>query len=329
MSFKAVLLEERDGKVSGAVKTLEEAALPAGDVTVGIHYSTLNYKDGMILGGIGRLVRQYPHVPGVDFAGTVETSSSAKFKPGDKVVLTGWRVGEFHWGGYAQRARVKSDWLVPLPKGMTTLQAMGIGTAGFTSMLAVMALEEHGVTPESGEVLVTGAAGGVGSVAVAILAKLGYRVAASTGRPQLDSYLKDLGAETIVPRAELAEKPTKPLQADRWAGAIDAVGGNTLANALAQLKYHGSAAACGLAGGSDIPTSVIPFLLRGINLLGIDSVMCAYDRRLAAWQRLASDLPMAKLDGAIRKVPLAEVFALGPQILKGQVQGRIVVDVNG
>ena len=329
MSFKAILLEERDGKVSGAVKTLEESALPAGDVTVGIHYSTLNYKDGMILGGIGRLVRQYPHVPGIDFAGTVEASSSPKFKPGDKVVLTGWRVGEFHWGGYAQRARVKADWLVPLPKGMTTLQAMGVGTAGFTSMLAVMALEEHGMAPESGEVLVTGAAGGVGSVAVAILAKLGYKVAASTGRPALEPYLKELGAETIVPRAELAEKPSKPLLAERWAGAIDAVGGNTLANVLAQLKYHGSVAACGLAGGSDIPTSVIPFLLRGINLLGIDSVMCAYDRRVAAWQRLARDLPLAKLDGAIRKVPLAEVFALGPQILRGQVQGRIVVDVNG
>jgi acrylyl-CoA reductase (NADPH) len=328
MSFKAILLEERDGKVSGAVKTLEESALPAGDVTVGIHYSTLNYKDGMILGGIGRLVRQYPHVPGIDFAGTVEASSSAKFKPGDKVVLTGWRVGEFHWGGYAQRARVKADWLVPLPKGMTTLQAMGIGTAGFTSMLAVMALEEHGITPASGEVLVTGAAGGVGSVAVAILAKLGYRVAASTGRPALDTYLKGLGATTIVPRAELAEKPSKPILAERWAGAIDAVGGNTLANVLAQLQYHGSVAACGLAGGADLPANVIPFLLRGINLLGIDSVMCAYDRRLAAWQRLARDLPLAKLDGAIHKVPLAEVFALGPQILRGQVQGRVVVDVN-
>ncbi|HUC61075.1 MAG TPA: MDR family oxidoreductase [Alphaproteobacteria bacterium] len=329
MSFKAILLEERDGKVSGAVKTLEESALPQGEVTVGVHYSTLNYKDGMILGGIGRLVRQYPHVPGVDFAGTVEASASPKFKPGDKVVLTGWRVGENQWGGYAQRARVKADWLVPLPKGMTTLQAMAVGTAGFTSMLAIMALEEHGLAPDQGEVLVTGAAGGVGSVAVAILAKLGYQVAASTGRPALEDYLKGLGASTIVPRAELAEKPSRPLSSERWAGAVDAVGGNTLANTLAQLKYHGSVAACGLAGGADFPASVIPFLLRGINLLGIDSVMCAQDRRAAAWQRLARDLPFAKLESGIRKVPLADVLALGPQILKGQVQGRVVVDVNG
>jgi acrylyl-CoA reductase (NADPH) len=329
MSFKVILLEERGGKVSGAVTSIEDAALPAGDVTVGIHYSTLNYKDGMILGGVGRLVRQYPHVPGIDFAGTVEASASPKFKPGDKVILTGWRVGEAHWGGYAQKARVKADWLVPLPKGLTTLQAMGIGTAGFTSMLAVMALEEHGVAPASGEVLVTGAAGGVGSIAVALLAKLGYTVAASTGRAELEGYLKDLGAATIVPRAELAGQPEKPLLAERWAGAVDAVGGTTLANLLAQLKYHGSVAACGLAGGADVPTNVIPFLLRGINLLGIDSVMCAYERRVAAWQRLARDLPLEKLNAAIHKIGLGEVLALGPQILKGKVRGRVVVDVNG
>jgi acrylyl-CoA reductase (NADPH) len=328
MSFKAILLEESGGKVSAGVKTLEDTALPPGEVTVRVEYSTLNYKDGLVLGGLGRLVKQYPHVPGVDFAGTVESSTSPKFKPGDKVVLTGWRVGELHWGGYAQKARVKAEWLVPLPKGLSTLHAMGIGTAGFTAMLAVMALEEHRVAPDHGEVLVTGAAGGVGSVAVAVLAKLGYAVAASTGRAETHDYLRSLGAKSIVPRAELAEKPTRPLLSERWAGAVDSVGSNTLANVLAQLKYHGSVAACGLAGGSDLPTTVIPFLLRGVNLLGIDSVMCPPPRRLAAWERLARDLPLAKLDAIIHKVPLAEVPALSARILKGQVQGRTVVDVN-
>ena len=329
MSFKAIMLEEVGGKVSGGVKTLDDSALPPGEVTVRVEYSTLNYKDGLVLGGLGRLVKQYPHVPGVDFAGTVEFSTSPKYKPGDKVLLTGWRVGELHWGGYAQKARVKAEWLVPLPKGLSTLQAMGIGTAGFAAMLAVMALEEHDVAPDQGEVLVTGAAGGVGSVAVAILAKLGYAVAASTGRAETHDYLGSLGAKTIVPRTELAEKPTRPLLSERWAGAVDTVGSNTLANVLAQLKYRGTVAACGLAGGSDLPATVIPFLLRGVNLLGIDSVMCPLPRRLAAWGRLARDLPLAKLDAIIRKVPLAEVPALGAQILKGQVQGRTVVDVNG
>lgn len=328
MTFKAILLEEAGGKVSAGVKMLEDAALPPGEVTVRVEYSTLNYKDGLVLGGLGRLVKQYPHVPGVDFAGTVESSTSPKFKRGDKVVLTGWRVGELHWGGYAQKARVKAEWLVPLPKSLSTLHAMGIGTAGFTAMLAVMALEEHRVAPDQGEVLVTGAAGGVGSVAVAILAKLGYAVAASTGRAETQDYLRSLGAKSIVPRAEFAEKPTRPLLSERWAGAVDTVGGNTLANVLAQLKYRGSVAACGLAGGSDLPTTVIPFLLRGVNLLGIDSVMCPPPRRLAAWDRLARDLPLDKLDAIIRKVRLAEVPALGARILKGEVRGRTVVDVN-
>ena len=328
MSFKAILLEEAGGKVSGAVRTLEDGQLPQGDVTVAIEYSTLNYKDGLVLGGLGRLVRQYPHVPGIDFAGTVEESSSKRFKRGDKVVLTGWRVGEVHWGGYAQKARVMGEWLIPLPEGLTTLQAMGIGTAGFTAMLAVMALEEHDVRPDSGEVIVTGAAGGVGSVAVAILAKLGYAVAASTGRAETHDYLRSLGASSIVERATLSDKPTKPILSERWAGGIDTVGSNTLANVLAQIRYRGSVAACGLAGGNDLPTTVLPFIIRGVNLLGIDSVMCPTARREEAWRRLARDLPLKKLDAMIRKIALADALSLGPQILKGQVRGRTVIDVT-
>lgn len=328
MGFKAIWLEEAGGKVTATLKTLEEAALPQGDVTVAVEYSTLNYKDGLVLGGLGRLVRQYPHVPGIDFAGTVAASSSPRFKPGDKAILTGWRVGEVHWGGYAQKARVKADWLVPLPKGLTTLQAMAIGTAGFTAMLCVTALEAHGVSPGKGEVLVSGAAGGVGSIATAVLAKLGYAVAVSTGRAETHAYLRSLGASTIIERAELAEKPTRPLLSERWTGAIDTVGGNTLANVLAQIKYRGSVAACGLAGGNDVPTTVLPFILRGVNLLGIDSVMCPADLRANAWQRLVRDLPLDKLDAMIQTVPLAQVPALGPEILKGRVRGRTVVDVN-
>ena len=328
MSFKAIWLEEEEGKVRASVTTLEESALPPGEVTVRVDYSTLNYKDGLILSGLGRLVRQYPHVPGIDFAGTVESSSSPKFARGAKVILTGWRVGEVRWGGLAQKARVKAEWLVPLPAGLTTLQAMGIGTAGFTAMLCVLALEAHGVAPASGEVLVTGAAGGVGSIALAVLAKLGYELAASTGRADQADYLKGLGAGTIVERGELAAKPARPLLAERWAGAIDTVGSNTLANVLAQIKYRGSVAACGLAGGNDLPATVLPFILRGVNLLGIDSVMCPPEPRLNAWARLARDLPLAKLDAMIETVPLAEVPALAQRILKGQVRGRTVVDVN-
>ncbi|HUI16521.1 MAG TPA: MDR family oxidoreductase [Alphaproteobacteria bacterium] len=328
MSFKAIWLEEAEGKVRASVKALEESALPPGEVTVRIDYSTLNYKDGLILSGLGRLVRQYPHVPGIDFAGTVESSSSPKFAPGAKVILTGWRVGEAQWGGLAQKARVKAEWLVPLPAGLTTLQAMAIGTAGFTAMLCVLALEAHGVAPASGEVLVTGAAGGVGSVALAVLAKLGYELAASTGRADQADYLKGLGARTIVERGELAAKPARPLLSERWAGAVDTVGSNTLANVLAQIKYRGSVAACGLAGGNDLPATVLPFILRGVNLLGIDSVMCPPEPRSNAWARLARDLPLAKLDAMIEKVALAEVPALAQRILQGQVRGRTVVDVN-
>src|SRR5690348_8210024 len=295
-SFRALVLHEEAGKVVPRLETLDESRLPPGDVTVRIEYSTLNYKDGMILQGQGRLVRQYPHVPGVDFAGTVEESSSPEFKPGDPVVLTGWRVGELHWGGYAERARVRADWLVPLPAGLDARQAMAIGTAGFTAMLALLALEHHGLKQDMGEVLVTGASGGVGGVAVALLAALGYRVVASTGRPELRDYLESLGAADLIDRAALAAKPTRPLDRERWAGAIDAVGGTTLATILTQLKYRAGVAACGLAGGSDLPGSVIPFLLRGVSLLGIDSVMCPRDERIEAWDRLARDLPLARLD---------------------------------
>lgn len=326
--FKALLLEESDGKVTSSVQELDEARLPEGDVTVAVDYSTLNYKDGMIVKGIGRLVRTYPHVPGVDFAGTVAESGHPDFKPGDKVVLTGWRVGEVHWGGYAQKARVKGDWLVRLPDGLGSKQAMAIGTAGFTSMLAVMALEEHGLTPDKGEVLVTGAAGGVGSVAAAILAKLGYQVAGSTGRAETHDYLKSLGVATIVDRAELAEAPGRPLDKERWAGCIDAVGGTTLASVLTQMAYRGSVAAVGLAGGNKLETTVIPFLLRGVNLLGIDSVMCPIERRKTAWQRLTGDLPLEHLDAMTSVSGLGDLSGLADDILKGQVRGRTVIDVN-
>jgi acrylyl-CoA reductase (NADPH) len=327
--FSALVLEERDGKVSAGIQELDSDQLPAGDVTVAVRASTLNYKDGMILKGIGRMVRSYPHVPGVDFAGVVERSDSPEFKPGDEVVLTGWRVGESYWGGYAQKARVKSDWLVKLPPGMTIERSMAIGTAGFTSMLAVMALEAHGLKPGSDdEVLVTGAAGGVGSIAIAILAQLGYKVAASTGRPSEHDYLRGLGASTIVDRSELAAPSSRPLLSERWIGAVDAVGGTTLAHVLATLKYHSSVAACGLAGGNELATTVLPFLLRGVNLLGIDSVMCPKPLRAEAWHRLARDLPTAKLDALTSRAGLRDLPGLADRILAGQVRGRMVIDVN-
>jgi acrylyl-CoA reductase (NADPH) len=326
--FKALVLEEMDGKVTPGIQNLEETRLPAGDVTVAVEYSTLNYKDGLVLGGLGRLVKTYPHVPGIDFAGTVESSDSREWKPGDKVVLTGWRVGELQWGGYAQKARVKADWLTRLPARLSTKQAMAIGTAGFTSMLAVMALQAHGVASGSGDVLVTGAAGGVGSVATAILAKLGYRVVASTGRAETQSYLKTLGAAEIIDRATIAAPSGKPLDTERWAGCVDAVGGATLAAILPQIRYRGSVAACGLAGGTKLETTVIPFLLRGVNLLGIDSVMCPKDIRQEAWDRLGRDLPLDRLDSMMVMANLADLPPLGAQILAGQVRGRVVVDVN-
>lgn len=329
MGFNALVVrKDDDGKTSAKVEQLELGDLPAGDVTVAVDYSTVNYKDGLCIGPGGGLVRNYPHVPGIDFAGTVEDSSDARYKPGDKVVLTGWRVGEAHWGGYAQKARVKADWLVPLPDGLDARQAMAVGTAGFTAMLSVMALEDHGLSPDKGEVLVTGAAGGVGSVATAILAHLGYEVAAVTGRPETEDYLKSIGAARIVPREELAETVKRPLEAETWAGCVDAVGGAMLARVLGQMKYGGSVAAVGLAGGAGLPATVIPFLLRGVNLLGIDSVMQPYDNRLRAWKRIAKDLPMDKLEAMVHPATLADLPGLGGDILKGQVKGRVVVDVN-
>ena len=330
--FKALVMtkDADSGKASAAIEELNEDQLPDGEVTVAVDYSTVNYKDGLCLSPKGGgLVRNYPHVPGIDFAGTVEASSDDRYKPGDKVVLTGWRVGEAHWGGYAQKARVKADWLVPLPGGITARQAMAVGTAGFTAMLAVMALEDHGLKPGNGPVLVTGAAGGVGSVATAILAHLGYEVAAVTGRPETADYLKSLGATQIVPRADLNETVKRPLESETWAGCVDAVGGDMLARVLGQMKYGASVAAVGLAGGAALSATVIPFLLRGVNLLGIDSVMQPFENRQRAWQRIASDLPMDKLDAMVHPATLADLPKLGADILAGQVQGRVVVDVNG
>ena len=329
MSFRALVVDKaEDGTVSQQVSELDDDRLPEADVTVAVEHSTLNYKDGLCIHAQGGLVRKFPHVPGIDFAGTVEASDSPAFNPGDRVVLTGWRVGEVWWGGHATRARVRSDWLVKLPEGLDTRRAMAVGTAGFTAMLAVMALERQGLRPGEGPVLVTGAAGGVGSVATAILARLGHEVAAVTGRPEQEGYLKDLGAARIVPRAELAEAPSKPLESETWAGCIDAVGGTMLARVLTQMKYGSSVAAVGLAGGAKLPATVVPFLLRGINLLGIDSVMQPRPNRVEAWSRIARDLPLEKLDEMVSTATLADLPKLGREILEGRVRGRVVVDVN-
>ena len=327
-TFQALVLHEDGGKIVPRLEAVDEIRLPPGEVTVAVEYSTLNYKDAMVLQGLGRLVRNYPHIPGVDFAGIVERSDSPEFKPGDPVILTGWRVGEVQWGGYAEKARVKASWLVRRPEGLSAAQAMAVGTAGFTAMLAVMALERHGLRPGAGDVLVTGAAGGVGSVAIALLSALGYRVVAATGRPDQRDYLTDLGAADLIERAVLAAKPTRPLDRERWAGAIDAVGGNTLATILTQLEYRASVAACGLAGGSDLPATVIPFLLRGVNLLGINSVMCPRETRTEAWRRLARDLPLDRLERMTRIEPLAALPGLAQKILKGEVRGRTVIDIQ-
>ncbi|MEM7295242.1 MAG: MDR family oxidoreductase [Pseudomonadota bacterium] len=326
-TFNALVVRKEDDSTSAAVEPLGLSDLPEGDVTVSVEYSTLNYKDGLCIGPGGGLVRNYPHVPGIDFAGSVEASEHPCYKTGDRVVLTGWRVGEAHWGGYAQKARVKAEWLVPLPDGLTTRQAMAVGTAGFTAMLAVMALEEHDI--KDGPVLVTGAAGGVGSVATAVLAHLGYEVAAVTGRPETEDYLRGLGATQIVPRGDLSETVKRPLESETWGGCVDAVGGPMLARVLGQMQYGASVAAVGLAGGASLPATVVPFLLRGVNLLGIDSVMQPYDRRVEAWRRVGSDLPMDKLEAMITNATLAELPRLAADVLKGQVQGRVVVDLNG
>jgi acrylyl-CoA reductase (NADPH) len=330
MTFRALLIEKaEDGSLSQTVQELDDSRLPAGDVTVKVEYSTLNYKDGLCMHGQGGLVRAYPHIPGIDFSGVVEQSGDPRYHPGDRVVLTGWRVGEAWWGGYATRARVKADWLVKLPDAISTRLAMAIGTAGLTSMLAVIALEKAGLTPDKGEVLVMGAAGGVGSVAVAILAKLGYSVAGVTGRPEAADYLRSLGATTILDRSELTGPSSKPLEAERWAAAVDAVGGEMLAHVLKQMKYNGSVAAIGLAGGAVVPGfTVIPLLLRGVNLLGIDSVMRPYADRVEAWNRLVTDLPRDKLESMISEHGLAEMPALGASILKGGVKGRVVVNTS-
>lgn len=328
--FNALMVnkDEESGKTSASVEEISLDQLPEGNVVVKVEYSTVNWKDGLCIGPGGGLVREYPHVPGIDFAGTVESSDDARYAVGDSVVSTGWRVGEIHWGGYSQKARVNADWLVPMPAGLTSRQAMAVGTAGFTAMLAIMALEDHGLKQDQGPVLVTGAAGGVGSVATAILANLGYEVAAVTGRPEAEDYLRSLGATQIVARDEIKETVKRPLERATWAGCIDAVGGEMLARVLGQLKYGGSATAIGNAGGAALPASIIPFLLRGINLLGIDSAMQPYDNRLRAWERIAKDLPMDKLEAMIHLATLSDLPALGKDILKGQVKGRVVVDVN-
>ena len=328
--FRALVVEKDEaGATHAGVQQLEDSRLPAGgDVTVAVEWSTLNYKDGLCLGSGGGMVRVWPHVPGIDFAGTVESSDDPRYRPGDRVVLTGWRVGESWWGGYAEKARVKADWLVPLPAGLSTREAMAVGTAGFTAMLSLMALEAHGLTPDLGEVLVTGAAGGVGSVAVALLAERGYSVAAVTGRPETEDYLRALGATRIVPRADLAETVAKPLESEIWAGCIDNVGGAMLARVLGQMKADCSVAAVGLAGGADLPAKVTPFILRGVNLLGINSVMVPYAKRVVAWERIQAELPMQKLEAMVQDCGLADLPELGRAILKGGVKGRVVVDVR-
>ena len=326
--FRAVLMEKPEGEDARArLAELDDSQLPEGEVTVAISHTTINYKDGLCLSASGGgLVRKWPHVPGIDFAGVVETSSDARYAPGDRVVLTGWRVGEAHWGGFATKARVRADWLVHLPDAISTRAAMAIGTAGFTAMQALMALEAQGLRPDQGEVLVTGAAGGVGSIAVALLARAGYQVAAVTGRPETAGYLTGLGATRIVPREELAEAIKKPLEAETWAGCIDAVGGAMLARVLGQMKYRAAVAAVGLAGGAAVPASVIPFLLRGVKLLGIDSVLCPMPERLAAWERLARDLPKDRLEAMAHPARLEDLPALGAAILQGGVRGRVIVD---
>jgi acrylyl-CoA reductase (NADPH) len=325
--FRAIRIDKDDAGYRAALAELAESELPDGDVEVRVAYSTINYKDALAITGKGPVVRKFPMVPGIDFAGVVEKSSHADYQAGDAVLLNGWGVGETHWGGLAQKARVKGDWLVALPAEFTPRQAMAIGTAGYTAMLCVLALERHGVTPAKGEVLVTGASGGVGSVAIAILAKLGYQVVAASGKPAESDYLKALGAVEIIDRALLAA-PGKPLARERWAGAVDVVGGVTLANVLAATKYRGAVAACGLAGGMELPSTVAPFILRGVTLAGIDSVMCPYADRLLAWQRLGVDFDAAKLDAISTEIGLGEAIPTAGKLLEGKLRGRVVVDVN-
>lgn len=323
--FSALVLEENAGNVEAGFRTLQEEDLPAGDVVVRVEYSDLNYKDGLIVAGLGKLVRNYPHVPGIDFAGVVESSSDSRYAPGDRVVLTGWGVGERHWGGYAGKARVKADWLVPLPDGLTTRQAMILGTAGFTAMLCVMALEEQGARPDAGKVVVTGAAGGVGSVGVGLLAKLGYEVVAATGRAETEAFLRGLGAKELLPRDALSEPTKRPLESATWAAAIDTVGGKVLSRLLLQMAPGASVAACGNAGGIQLETNVLPFILRGVKLLGIDSVSVPYERRVVAWRRLHELLSIEAFDALASEIPLEEVPDAAARILRGEIRGRTVV----
>jgi acrylyl-CoA reductase (NADPH) len=326
-TFKAIRIDKAEKGQTVGLVDFDEHDLMDGDVTVRVEWSTVNYKDGLALTGKAPVVRRFPMIPGIDFAGRVEQSSHPEWKPGDAVILNGWGIGETHLGAYGEKARVKGDWLVPLPPGMTSRDAMAIGTAGYTAMLAVMALERHGVVPAIGPVVATGAAGGVGSVAIALLAKLGYAVIASTGRPQEADYLKRLGATEIIDRAELAS-PGRPLGRERWAGAIDSVGSHTLANLLAMTRYGGAVAACGLAGGMDLPASVAPFILRAVSLLGIDSVMCPQPVRRQAWKRLATDLDRGKLHDMVSEIGLPDVVEAGQAIVEGKVRGRTVVKVG-
>jgi len=325
--FTAVLIEKDDKGYRAGVQQVDDAQLPDGNVTVRIACSTLNYKDALAITGKNPVVRKFPMVAGIDFAGTVESSDHPAYSAGNKVILNGWGLGETHWGGLAQKARVDGDWLVPLPKAFTPAQAMAIGTAGYTAMLCVLALERHGVAPENGEILVTGAAGGVGSVAIALLSKLGYQVVASTGRPAESDYLKALGAQEIIDRSTL-NAPGKPLDKERWAGAIDTVGSHTLANVCAAMRYRGVVAACGLAQGMDFPASVAPFILRGVTLAGIDSVYCPLPDRLQAWQRLSTDLDIAKLERLTRHIPLEQAVEQAQALMAGQIRGRLVVDIE-
>lgn len=325
-AFKAIVIEKAEGGTKAALTDFDEANLMDGDVTVRVEYSTINYKDGLAITGKAPVVRRFPMIAGIDFAGTVESSANAAWKPRDKVILNGWGCGETHLGAYAEKSRVKGDWLVPLPKTMSAREAMAIGTAGYTAMLAVMALERQGVAPRHGPVIVTGAAGGVGSVAVTLLAKLGFAVVASTGRPAEADYLKSLGAREIIERKELAGA-SKPLGPERWAGGIDTVGSTTLASVLSMTRYGGAIAACGLAGGMDLPATVAPFILRGVSLIGIDSVMCPLERRREAWKRLASDIDAGKLAMMTSEIDLAGVMDAGRRIVEGAVRGRIVVKI--
>lgn len=325
--FKGILIEKDEAGYRASVQGIDDARLPEGDVTVRVDYSSLNYKDGLAITGKGPVVRKFPMVPGIDIAGTVEASANPDYKAGDRVVLNGWGVGETHWGGLAQKARLRGEWLVPLPAAFSARQAVAIGTAGYTAMLCVMALERHGVKPGDGEIVVTGAAGGVGSVAIAVLAKLGYTVVAVSGRPEEGDYLKQLGAAEIIDRSAFSA-PGKPLGKERWAGAVDVVGSHTLANICATTRYRGVVTACGLAGGMDFPSSVAPFILRGVTLIGVDSVMCPRPERLVAWERLGCDLDVAKLDVITREVALAEAIPTAAQLMDGKVRGRVVVDVN-